>query len=151
MVGTQHTHWYDRASRALHDAGYRRAARARWCSSCWTPSRARSRRSRSKTRSATASAGARAVSRASVYRILDELEELGLVARLDVGQATVRFEAMREGSGHHHHLVCDHCGTLTPFTDAELERTIRHVSERVPLAVSEHEIVLHGACDNCVS
>ena len=46
-------------------------------------------------------------------------------------------------------IVCDRCGAITPFTDAELERTIRHVSERVPLDVTEHEIVLHGACDDC--
>ena len=61
----------------------------------------------------------------------------------------MRFEAAREGSGHHHHLICDHCGTLTPFTDAELERTISAVSERVALDVSEHEVVLHGACSSC--
>jgi Fur family ferric uptake transcriptional regulator len=89
------------------------------------------------------------VSRASIYRILDELEALGLVARLEVGQNVVRFEPVREGRGHHHHLVCNRCGAITPFTDAELERTIRHVAERVPLEVTEHEIVLHGACNDC--
>jgi Fur family ferric uptake transcriptional regulator len=94
---------------------------------------------------------ARTASRASIYRILDELETLGLLARLEVGQGIVRFEALREGGGHHHHLVCDRCGTLTPFSDDELELAIRHVSERVPLTVSEHEIVLHGACADCAS
>ena len=33
-----------------------------------------------------------------------------------------------------------------PFSDAALEQAIRDLSERVPLTVSEHEIVLHGAC-----
>jgi Fur family ferric uptake transcriptional regulator len=91
----------------------------------------------------------REVSRASVYRVMDELEEIGLVQRVEIGQGMVRYEPVRHGSGHHHHLVCDRCGLLQPFTDEELESTIRRVSERLPLDVSEHEIVLHGACATC--
>jgi Fur family ferric uptake transcriptional regulator len=149
MVAAERTRWYDRASRALHDAGYRRGGARLTVLELLDRQPCALSAIEIEDALRNRGHGARAVSRASVYRILDELEALGLVTRLDVGQATVRFEAMREGSGHHHHLVCDHCGTLTPFTDAELERTIQHVSERVPLAVSEHEIVLHGACNNC--
>ncbi len=94
----------------------------------------------------------RPVSRASVYRILDELERAGLVARVETGQAIVRYERAHDAEGaHHHHLVCDSCGVVMPFSDAALERAIDELSERVPLAVSEHEIVLHGACSSCSS
>jgi Fur family ferric uptake transcriptional regulator len=91
----------------------------------------------------------RPVSRASVYRILDELERLGLVQRVEIGQAMVRYERVCEQEEHHHHLVCDQCGVVMPFSDSALERAITSLSERVPLAVSEHEIVLHGACREC--
>jgi Fur family ferric uptake transcriptional regulator len=90
----------------------------------------------------------RPVSRASVYRILDQLERLGLVQRVETGQTMVRFERCH-GQEHHHHLVCERCGLVTPFADAGLERAIRSISERVPLAVSEHEIVLRGWCPDC--
>jgi Fur family ferric uptake transcriptional regulator len=93
--------------------------------------------------------GARRVSRASVYRILDELEGLGLVQRVEIGQAMVRYERVCEQEEHHHHLVCDECGVVIPFSDPALERAISSLSERVPLAVSEHEIVIHGACREC--
>jgi Fur family transcriptional regulator, ferric uptake regulator len=93
----------------------------------------------------------RPVSRASVYRILDELEALALVQRVETGQAMVRYERVCEHESHHHHLVCDACGLVMPFSDAELERAIELLSERVPLAVSEHEIVLHGACQDCAA
>ncbi len=87
------------------------------------------------------------MSRASVYRILEELEGLRLVARVETGQAMVRYERAHGSEGeHHHHLVCDSCGLVMPFSDEGLERAIDALSERVPLAVSEHEIVLHGAC-----
>jgi Fur family ferric uptake transcriptional regulator len=93
----------------------------------------------------------RRVSRASVYRILDELEGLGLVQRVETGQAMVRYERVCEQEEHHHHLVCDACGLVMPFSDPALERAITSLSERVPLAVSEHEIVLHGACRDCAA
>ena len=93
--------------------------------------------------------GNRPVARASVYRILDELELLGLVQRVQVGQAMARYEPVRAGDEHHHHLVCDSCGMVMPFTDVELENAIRKLSRRVPMRVAEHEIVLHGACRTC--
>jgi Fur family transcriptional regulator, ferric uptake regulator len=95
--------------------------------------------------------GTRAVSRASVYRILDELEQLRLVQRVETGQAMVRYERVCEPEHHHHHLVCDRCGIVIPFADADLERAIGRLSERVPLKVSEHEIVLRGSCVDCAT
>ncbi len=94
-------------------------------------------------------AGDRPVGRASIYRILDELERLHLIQKLQVGQAMARYEPIRSGEGHHHHLVCDNCGTVTPFTDRELEGAIQKLTGRVPMRVDEHEIVLRGACEDC--
>jgi Fur family ferric uptake transcriptional regulator len=93
--------------------------------------------------------GERRVSRASIYRILEELESLGAAQRVEIGQGLVRYEALRGDQNHHHHLVCDRCGVLLPFSDPELERTIKSLSKRVPLTVSDHEVVLHGACADC--
>jgi Fur family ferric uptake transcriptional regulator len=91
----------------------------------------------------------RAVSRASIYRVVEELADMGLLNRIDVGQGSVRFEPARGGPAHHHHLVCDSCGRLEPFSDDGLERAIRRASERLPVRVSEHEVVLRGSCSTC--
>ena len=93
--------------------------------------------------------GERRVARASIYRVLDQLERLGLVTRIDVGQGMARYEAVRDGARHHDHLVCDSCGDVTPFRDEELERTLRRVAGRVALSVAEHEVILHGHCATC--
>jgi Fur family ferric uptake transcriptional regulator len=93
----------------------------------------------------------RAVARASVYRILDELEELRLVSRIDVGQGITRYEPIRPGGHHHHHMVCSTCGRIIPFSDDELETAISRLAERVTFAVDEHEIVLHGRCSACAA
>jgi len=93
----------------------------------------------------------RRVSRASVYRILEELARLGLVQRVETGQAMVRYERAGAHDEHHHHLVCDACGVVMPFSDDALERAISSISSRVPLTVSEHEIVLRGECRDCAA
>lgn len=89
------------------------------------------------------------VARASVYRILEQLEELGLVTRLDLGQGLARFEPTRPDH-HHHHMICDTCGDVIPFADADLERSIEKLSRSVDFEVAAHDVVLHGSCSSCV-
>jgi Fur family ferric uptake transcriptional regulator len=93
-----------------------------------------------------ASAGRR-VGRASIYRVLDELVSLDLLTRVDVGDGVARYEPQR--SAHHHHLVCDDCGKLEPFQDDALERAIHGLATRVSFDVSDHDVTLHGSCENC--
>jgi Fur family ferric uptake transcriptional regulator len=94
-------------------------------------------------------AGGRAVGRASVYRALEQLTELHLVARLEVGQDAARYEPVHPSGEHHHHLVCDRCGRITPFEDRGLETAIDRLSRRVRFDVGDHDVVLHGACERC--
>lgn len=94
-------------------------------------------------------AGGRRVGRASVYRTLEQLEELGLVHRLDIGGALARFERVEPGGEHHHHMVCDRCGKVLPFSDEALERAVARVSGGARFEVRDHEVVLRGACGSC--
>jgi Fur family ferric uptake transcriptional regulator len=144
--------WAERARKALADSGHRSGqARGAVLELLDAQPCARSVLEIEDALRAGGQAGGRAVSRASIYRILDELERLRLVATVQVGQDMARFEPIRSGAGHHHHLVCDSCGTVTPFTDEGVEDAIRALSSRVPMRVAEHEIVLHGACEDCAS
>jgi Fur family ferric uptake transcriptional regulator len=150
--GMQTFSWADRAEAVLADAGYRRGgARRALLQLLDSQSCALTAVEIEDALRATAgpALSGRRVSRASIYRILDELERLRLVQRVDTGQAMVRYERVPDATEHHHHLVCERCGTVTPFTDEELERAISGVSRRVPLEVFEHEIVLRGACTAC--
>ena len=59
----------------------------------------------------------RSVGIASVYRVLEVLSELRLVQRVDVGDGIARFEPALPDGDHHHHVVCDDCGKVEPFSD----------------------------------
>jgi Fur family transcriptional regulator, ferric uptake regulator len=97
-----------------------------------------------------ASEDGRPIGRASVYRALELLHEHQLITRLDLGDGVARYEPVDpEGQHHHHHLVCEQCGQLVPFDDAELERSISRLSRRLGFVTKEHEVTLRGHCSNC--
>lgn len=89
------------------------------------------------------------VGRASVYRALDQLEELGLVQRIEVTRGTAAYERVEPSGHHHHHAICRCCGRMETFEDASLERAIERVAGQVPFEISEHDVVLRGLCKRC--
>lgn len=93
----------------------------------------------------------RAVGVATVYRTLELLAGMHLVQRLDAGDGSARYEPALPGGEHHHHLVCDGCGRVTPFEDPKLERVIHELGERLDYSVGEHDVILRGACPDCAS
>jgi Fur family transcriptional regulator, ferric uptake regulator len=88
------------------------------------------------------------VGRASVYRTLEQLEQLELVHRVDVGGEVVAFERNDPG-GHHHHMVCVHCGHLVPFADPALEEAIEAIGKRADFDIATHDVLLRGVCPRC--
>lgn len=86
---------------------------------------------------------------ASIYRALDLLDRLGLVQRFDVGEGVARYEAALPGGDHHHHLVCDSCGTVEAFEDDALEQAIHKLSGKTEFAIAAHDVTLHGECPAC--
>lgn len=88
------------------------------------------------------------VGRASVYRTLEQLEQLELVHRVDIGGEVVAFERVDIG-GHHHHMVCTRCGRLVPFADTKLERAIEAIGEGAEFEITAHDVLLRGVCPRC--
>lgn len=136
------TDWTEHAMRALHRAGYRtggarhRVVELLGAESCALTALEIDRR-------------LEGVGRATVYRTLEQLAELGLVQRLDVGGGAAGFERVDPDGHHHHHIVCERCGEVVPFADPKLERAIEAVSRAAEFEVTGHEVVLRGTCGRC--
>jgi Fur family transcriptional regulator, ferric uptake regulator len=92
-----------------------------------------------------------AVGRASVYRALEQLEQLGLVQRIEVCRGTAGYERVDPTGHHHHHAICRDCGRMVPFEDPRLERALEHVAGEMSFDVTEHDVVLRGICENCAN
>jgi Fur family ferric uptake transcriptional regulator len=95
-----------------------------------------------------ARAGGDNVGVASVYRTLDLLVDKGLVQKIDLGGDHAHYERVEHGD-HHHHLVCSECGRVEPFADQQLESALERLEESTGFAVSSHDVLLRGACDDC--
>jgi len=94
----------------------------------------------------------RQVGRASIYRALEALAEVGAVQRVDLGEGGSRWE--RVGSDphhHHHHLVCNACGSIVAFEDDGLESALHKLGAKNGFSVEAHEVTLHGLCPACTS
>ena len=88
------------------------------------------------------------VGRATVYRTLEQLEQLHLVQRVQIGGDAAGYERV-DPEQHHHHLVCEACGRLTPFASESLEAEIERVSDAADFEVAAHDVVLRGTCASC--
>ena len=80
---------------------------------------------------------------ASVYRVIEELSELGLLHRLDGRDGIARYE-IADPDHHHHHFVDERTGHVTAFTDDALEQAINDVAHRLGVTLSGHDVVLRG-------
>jgi Fur family ferric uptake transcriptional regulator len=90
-----------------------------------------------------------AVGIASVYRALDALQQVGLVQRIELGEGGARYEAVRPGGEHHHHVVCESCGRIDQFSDQGLERAIDALGRKLGHRVLAHDVVIRGNCSRC--
>jgi Fur family ferric uptake transcriptional regulator len=92
----------------------------------------------------------RPVGLASVYRALERLSELGLVQRLDFGEAA-RYEPLLPSGDHHHHVLCGACGKVEPFADRHLETALGRLRGALGYDVAAHDVLLRGSCADCRS
>jgi Fur family transcriptional regulator, ferric uptake regulator len=90
----------------------------------------------------------RRVGLATVYRALEQLTELGLVQRLEFPDAA-RYEPVLPSGEHHHHVVCDDCGKVEPFSDPPLERALGRLEGTLGYELEAHDVVLRGSCGEC--
>ncbi|MCB9915447.1 MAG: transcriptional repressor [Planctomycetes bacterium] len=91
--------------------------------------------------------GAR-VSRATVYRTLNLLEEGGFVTSMNNGLGDIVYEHVL-GHEHHDHLVCLECGRIDEFQNTEIEALQLEVARRMGYELESHILRLEGRCAAC--
>ena len=81
---------------------------------------------------------------ATVYRVLTQFEQAGLLQRHYFESGKAVFE-LNEG-GHHDHLVCLQCGRVEEFYDAQIERRQNEVAKSRGFAISDHALYIYADC-----
>src|SRR6476661_6695465 len=81
---------------------------------------------------------------ATVYRVLTQFEQAGLLSRNHFETGKAVFE-LNEGS-HHDHLVCLDCGRVEEFFDAEMEKRQHAVAKAKGFEIAEHALSMYAHC-----
>lgn|SRR5512134_827514 len=81
---------------------------------------------------------------ATVYRVLTQFEQAGLLSRQHFETGKAVFE-LNQG-GHHDHLVCLQCGRVEEFYDAEIEQRQSEVARKRGFELKGHSLALYADC-----
>jgi Fur family ferric uptake transcriptional regulator len=86
---------------------------------------------------------------ATVYRVLTQFEQAGLLMRHHFDSDKAVFE-LKQGD-HHDHLVCLQCGKVEEFVDAEIEKRQHRIAKERGFAIKEHSLQIYADCikENC--
>lgn len=84
---------------------------------------------------------------ATVYRVLTQFEEAGLVKRQNFEDGYSVFE-LNQGD-HHDHLVCIKCGHVHEFVDDVIEKRQQVVAKQAGFQMTDHSLTIYGVCVNC--
>jgi len=86
---------------------------------------------------------------ATVYRVLTQFEDAGLLVRHHFESGKAVFE-LNKGE-HHDHIVCVKCGHVEEFYDEEIERRQEEAAKSRGFKIQEHSLMIYGTCEkeNC--
>lgn len=84
--------------------------------------------------------------RATVYRTLELLTDLGILRPIHQGDGSVRFARVENG---HHHLICLNCGIAIHFDECPLTELERALEKRLRFRIQGHLLEFYGVCKEC--
>ncbi|MDO9468256.1 MAG: ferric iron uptake transcriptional regulator [Variovorax sp.] len=86
---------------------------------------------------------------ATVYRVLTQFEQAGLLIRHHFDSDKAVFE-LNQGE-HHDHLVCLQCGKVEEFYDAEIEKRQTRIAKERGFVIHDHSLQIYADCikENC--
>ena len=84
---------------------------------------------------------------ATVYRILSQFEEVGLLTKHHFELNKAVFELTKQE--HHDHLICVKCGYIKEFFSASLESMQDRIAHDFGFSIQDHRLFLYGVCQTC--
>jgi len=81
---------------------------------------------------------------ATVYRVLTQFEQAGLLMRHHFDSDKAVFE-LNQGE-HHDHLVCLQCGKVEEFVDSEIEKRQHRIAKERGFSIHDHSLQIYADC-----
>lgn len=93
--------------------------------------------------------GGEEIGLATVYRVLTQFEDAGLVCRRHFESGQSVFEL--DSGAHHDHLICVKCGRVLEFVDPVIEERQQAIAAEKGFRIEDHSLVIYGICEDCGS
>ena len=95
-----------------------------------------------------------AVPLSSLYRSLSVLTECGVLEHHFSAGGVTRYELAEWLNGHHHHLICLHCGKVEDLelpreVEDQVERLVAKIGAEASFSPSDHALEIEGRCTEC--
>ena len=84
---------------------------------------------------------------ATVYRVLTQFEEAGLLMKHNFEDGHSVFELA--GEDHHDHMVCQKCGKVEEFFDPDIEAQQEKIAKKFKFRIMHHSHCIYGLCKDC--
>ncbi len=81
---------------------------------------------------------------ATVYRVLTQFEQAGLLVRHHFEGGKAVFE-LNQG-GHHDHIVCLQCSRVEEFCDEEIEKLQNKAADERGFKINGHSLYIYADC-----
>lgn len=88
------------------------------------------------------------IGKATVYRTLALLVELGLATEHEFGEGYRRYQ-MQIGAAQYDHMICTVCGSVVQFRSPELDERLERIAGEQGFAPMTRQIKIFGTCDAC--
>jgi Fur family ferric uptake transcriptional regulator len=88
------------------------------------------------------------IGRATVFRTIELLLSLGLLERVHSGTARGDTYVVSH-AGHHHHLICSHCGAVTPTAGCTISDAVAALARQAGYVAERHWLEIVGRCPRC--
>ena len=87
------------------------------------------------------------VSLATIYRVLKQYEESGLLVRRNFEGDRALYELA--GETQHDHIVCVICNRVDEFSDYIIETQQHQIAEKLGYTITDKSLTIYGACKRC--
>lgn len=88
------------------------------------------------------------IGRSTVYRAVEKLANMGLLARIEFADGTHHYRVCRE-SEHHHHLTCTQCHSVVDIDICLPVDQLVIIGNQADFVIEGHSLTLFGRCKNC--
>ena len=87
------------------------------------------------------------VGRATVFRTLRLLQEIGTLCQVLLDDGTLQYRLT--SGGHHHHIVCSRCGAVNDFASCDIQSLLAELARHTGYDIEAHRLEVYGRCARC--